>query len=57
MGKNTKIREDWRNVANELVLAILWRDGELGFPTRYLHIYLSKLTKERTKNRILSSLT
>jgi len=42
---------------SELVLAILWRDGELIFPTRDMHTYLSKLTKERTKNIILSSLT
>jgi len=36
---------------NEMVVAILWRNDELEFPTRDLHIYFSKLTKERTKKQ------
>jgi len=40
---------------SELVLAILFRDGELGYLGRDLHIYISKMMKERNKNIILSA--
>jgi len=33
---------------SELMLDVAWMYGELRYPTRDLHIYLPKLSKERT---------
>ena len=55
-GKSAEIRADFvkcyewlvKSVSGELMLATLWMYGELRCLARDLHIYLPKLSKERT---------